>query len=248
MRRGLSLAGFLVVVGSVPCNAASNIAVHAHARNPVTEGWILNDESSGAHQFHAVRKAGIRGPGAWRVDTETNGGVGVGAYQRVFPFELPSAWELDVTLRTVDIEALGGQEIHLGTGIPLPGGESLHYSMRFGVSDDGDPLVALGPSGVPFEVNGGADGFHRYRFYVDLGPRPTSSFSVDGVRIGSVDGYSDPSSVRVLEWGDLNSDPAVNGIADWDLIRFDSAIPEPTSLALILAAGVILPVRRFRKN
>jgi hypothetical protein len=176
---------------------------------------------------------------AWRIDTDTNGESGIGAYQRFFP-DLHERFALNVRLRTDEIDALGGQAVHLGTGIPLPGGEFVHVSMRFGVSDDGDPLVAVGQTGVPIEVDGGANLFHLYTMVVDTRfTPPRTTLAIDGMQMGSAEIYGDPSSDIMLEWGDLNSDGAINGSARWYFIQLRDGVPEPSGslLAILGMAG-----------
>lgn len=250
MKRIFFLANILVLTTAALCNAGGHTARHSGGQNPIAEGWSLIDESTGDHRFGPVQTPIPPMPlrGSWRIDTESNGGSGVGAYQKNFPqMEVPI--HLRVTLRTLDIETLGGQSIHLATGVPLPGGDFLHLKMRFGVSDDGDPLVALGETGLPIEIQGGANLFHTYSFWVD--PRPpylASTFAINGVYQGPAEIYGDPSSDALLEWGDLNPDPAINGSALWYFIRLRGGVPEPSSFMLaVLGFAGLASRRRIRE-
>jgi hypothetical protein len=247
----IALAAFVVAGAATErCVAGSTIIRHSGGRNPVTEGWLLIDESSGMHHFGPVKTAPPPLPErrSWWIDTETNGAAGLGAYQSTYP-AIADAWKVRVVLRAEDIDTLGGQAVHVGTGIPFSGGGNLHFKMRFGMSADGDPTVAVGETGLPIEIDGGANEFHSYELHVDMRHNITiSNFLVDGVLRGDAGAYGDPENFIGIEWGDLDPSSAVSGSALWNVVNFRNAIPEPNGVVLAGLAMTMFACRRDRKR
>jgi hypothetical protein len=247
-----SLISVLLLLASASISSAgSTLIKHDWGQNPLSEGWLLIDESNGQHRFtHVPNDKGDMA--TWRIDTKTGGAAGAGAYQRDFQWH-PRSWQLNIEMKAIDIDAPGGQAVRVITGEPVQVGESRLYGFLFSTADDGDPIVSLEGTSFSMELEGGAGAFHRYNLSVKGPGFRSSRFFIDGELV--YEGYFgspvDQQTKTRIEWGDLFLSSSVNGAAHWGLVRLRSTVPEPNAATLSLLAGGSLaafcPFRRSRQ-
>jgi hypothetical protein len=119
---------------------------------------------------------------------------------------------------------------------------SSSYGVSMYANDSaGGILLSLDPSGWG-SWNGGsgsyAAGYHTFRL-TRAASGSDFQFQVDGGAATTLSQYAGWAGASDMQWGDGGSSAA--GQAEWDYVTVNSAVPEPTSLALLgLGAGLFI--------
>jgi hypothetical protein len=248
-RQLLSIAAALGL--GLPAGAVT-VYEHTDANDPLTEGWleagpfvqttvgpVLDDQGSGFD--------------AWFVDDDGTALGDAGLYEGpLTPAEVASGesagWTLSAALRSVDIpDPAPGAPTVSEDGAPFLAyrDATRTWQLHFQTEDSGDLTVFLGtdfdapPTGLTHTIVGGAAEYNLYELAFDPGTG-LAAFSVNGAEV-IADYPGAPLDIlqnRVL-WGSGSS--FSTGQGNFNLVRFELAVPEPSApLLLVAGAGVLL--------
>ena len=230
-----ALAAALAVLS--PAHAAT-LAAHAGNADPLSEGWSRFPGDGSSSEGPVVDGS----TPAWRIsDPSTAGGSYLWNYKT-----LPAAqdalaasagWTLDADVRVTAPGAapLGSTFIGFGTG-------NTQYGLLIAASAAGDmTLTAIDEGAAAADwrsatIVGAAAGYHDYRLVYDPATTSVDVFFDGALRIG---GWTSGSTDFLVgpQWGMGAS--GYTGAADFASYRV-SAVPEPGSLALMLAGVTLL--------
>jgi len=209
----------------------SLIFQHSGASDPTIEGFSFSG-------------TGAVGPvvGDFGVDAWSTAG-GIAYYSRgLTPQEQAivgaNDWALSISLRMVDAAGPNGSTfIRFATGTE-------EFALGFGLMPNGDPLVRSYGAGTTYVLAGAGPGYHSYllKYQSLLG---TASLWVDNVeRLSNISAFG-PSSVAFFRWGAGQSPDYAT--ANWNLVSL-KVVPEPSSVALSICAGLLLIAHATRRR
>jgi len=239
----------------VPAGAVT-LYEHTGANDPLTEGWleaivfvqtsvgpVLDDQGSGFD--------------AWFVDDNGTAGGDAGFYEGPLTAgEVASGesggWTLSARLRSVDVP-------DPAPGAPAVGEDAAPFvsyrdgvttwQLHFQTEDTGDLTIYLGtdfivPAGLTHTIVGGAPDYHLYELVFDPGTG-LATLSVDGAEvIADFPGAPFAQPTPRIAWGSGTS--GSTGQGNFNLVRFELAVPEPSGPLLLLAGGAVLLATRLR--
>lgn len=216
---------------------------HSGANNPTNEGFRIGGLLPVGAYNEAGPVYGDYGVDAWST-------TGLFAYSHTLArpaLAMVAAhdWTLSVSLRSAD--AASDAFIRFGNGqtTPFPPGPPEDFSLRFGLTRDGDPFVEA----VKFHqvhlthvLNGASPGYHNYQLKSLQG---TLSLWVDDTAVwSSIPTTIGLSQLEFFSWG--TSSPG-HGTAHWNLISFQ-VVPEPATLAFLLCGSAFWLAARGRQH
>ena len=248
-----SLVTFWLLLFAVSrASLADVILSFSGSDNPVDSGWSATPAVPGLSAGSLVNDNGT-GVDAWFVsDTSTAVGSFLGYSQDLTPSQLTSAtdngWTLRARLRVAnDGDSVGNQGSVMVDFID----GTTQFGMAFGSELDGDPIVSLPDSnsdqfsGLSFTLDGGGNGYHLYELVYDPIASSADLF-VNGVeRISDYTGRG--GTLNSVRFGALSS--LDTGQGNYNLVQFElnpTAIPEPSSLILLLGLSLVGGLVRWR--
>jgi hypothetical protein len=226
---------------------------HSGNGNPITGGWAQVGPFTGGTTAGPVSNDLGLSINAWNItDNSHLDGSYIEYIKSLSPAQVTAAntsgWLLSTTLRVVELGDPADYSIFTQYT-----NDTTTYSLVFGSSSTGDPIVRLVTSttgnvqnGPLITLNGLGPGYHTYDLQASGGSN-TASLSVDGNVVFT--GFSGRSSsiVPQFEWG--SSQSSTTGTVNFSDARLSvgTAAPEPNSIYLFLLGGIILGVG-YQKN
>lgn len=227
--------GVFLVGGSVQ---AAPLAEHSGSTDPVTEGWVFNDYNGGT----GVQSSGVDTEAHWNIHRDA-GAAGRYIYDLApSSFTDPTGWTATarakaVTSANIDDAAFGVFDGTSRWGIHLFASGAWSQTPSWGL-------------GAQLSTDDATAAYHTYQMYFDPagdGGNGTVDYYSDGNYIGTSKRTDVPAlgGVYRIDFGDNNG--GGESESKWSSVSFEvgnHVIPEPTSLAIGLAASMLLVCRR----
>jgi len=252
----LRLVPFLLVLG-VRAGAVT-LYEHTDANDPLAEGWAE------AIPFQQVSVGPVfddlgSGFDAWAVDDDGTASGDAGFYEGTLTAgeaadSETGGWTLSARLRSVDVpDPDGGGPVLGADAAPFVSYRdgATTWQLHFQTEANDDLTVYLATDfdmidGLTHTVVGGALDYHLYELAFDPGTG-LAALSVDGAEV--ITGYPGAPFVNApprVVFGSGTS--AATGHGNFNLVRFELPVPEPSAPLLVLVgAGILAGASRMRR-